>query len=813
MNLSPSEQKIVHTLQSNWIWPPTWTDSPPPDTNTAGRIVRFTRPFSLPSPPKEAILHISADTRYKIRVNGVRVAVGPARGSPTPALWYFDTLDVAGYLRQGENEIRVDVLRYFAGVRGAMPFSRTALPGFTLVGSVYTETGDATKVDLDTGKGGWLAQVDEGVAFPMGRVDDVFLHINECVSPTALAAPATPVAYGIKTLNGELAPWRLRPRPIPMYEESHVAVDTVRSCHSTISPADWTAWLAQTTQALILPAGSSHAVVLQADVHSTAFIRWTFSAAAASSSLRMKITYSEGFEAEPRAYPFFRTKGDRLDAMNGHLIGPFDDVELDIPAGEAVTYEPFWFRTFRLLRLEVAVGAAPVTLTSFEATQVNYPLAVKATWENASDPESAAIWAVSIRTLRNCMFDAYSDCPFYEQLQYSGDSRSVALFHYLLSGDDRLMRQAITAFAASTTAEGLTQSRFPSHVPQIIPAFSLYWVLQVCDHHLFFGDAGFARSFIPRIDGVLEFFDAHVDNLGLVSGLPEEVWQYVDWVATWGATDSHADKGVPTAGRKSNRHTFFSLLYAYVLQQAAQLVRDVGRPGNAGEYESRAAALQRAVRAHCYEGRFFTDSTVDAAVGDENGSGSAYSQHCQVFAVISGTAEPGDRARLIRESLSSRTFSKCSYMMRFYLLRAASIAGDTVYESLWREAWVPYRKMLAQNLTTWEEDDVRQRSDCHAWGSVPIYEFCVELAGVRPVAAGAKRILFMPRLRLSDGIKARVALGRDNVAAVEWRTEPGGEKRVELRLERAVEVVSRLPGGEEVEHGVVCHLLLVWGQA
>jgi hypothetical protein len=141
------------------------------------------------------------------------------------------------------------------------------------------------------------------------------------------------------------------------------------------------------------------------------------------------------------------------------------------------------------------------------------------------------------------------------------------------------MRQAITNFASSVTPEGLTQSRFPSHVPQIIAGFPLYWILQVCDHHLFFGDTSYARSFLPRIDGVLDFFESHIDDLGLVSGMPEDVWQYVDWVTTWGATDQHPDKGVPTSGRKSNRHTYFSMLYAFFLNQAAKLVRDVGRPG------------------------------------------------------------------------------------------------------------------------------------------------------------------------------------------------------------------------------------------
>jgi hypothetical protein len=340
-------------------------------------------------------------------------------------------------------------------------------------------------------------------------------------------------------------------------------------------------------------------------------------------------------------------------------------------------------------------------------------------------------------------------------------------------------------------------------VPQVIAGFSLYWILQVCDHHLFFGDTPYARAFIPRIDGILDFFNAHIDELGLVSGLPEVVWQYVDWVTTWGATDEHPDKGVPTSGRETNRHTYFSMLYAWVLQKVARLVRDVGRPGYATEYEARAESLIFAIRANCYDGSFFTDSTVNFA--DEK----SYSQHCQVFAVICGAVNSDEDAkRILSESFTNDRFSKCSYMMRFYAFRALALAGDDLYDSFWERMWVPWRGMLANNLSTWEEDDVRQRSDCHAWGSVPIYEYCTELAGVQPTASGSSKISFKPRLRLTEALEAKVALGKDNLAIISWNSVSDGETVVELKLEKAVEVVSQLPGTKSEEHGIVDYIRL-----
>jgi hypothetical protein len=63
------------------------------------------------------------------------------------------------------------------------------------------------------------------------------------------------------------------------------------------------------------------------------------------------------------------------------------------------------------------VGPNPLQLRSLVATQTNYPMAVTAKWCEPQSDERRAMWDISVRTLRNCMFDGYSDCPFYEQLQ------------------------------------------------------------------------------------------------------------------------------------------------------------------------------------------------------------------------------------------------------------------------------------------------------------------------------------------------------------------------------------------------------------
>jgi len=126
----------------------------------------------LAAVPAEAIVHFSADTRYKLNVNGVRVAVGPTRGSAL--IWYYDTLDFAPYLKSGNNEVEFVVIRYFASSRTAMPFERTSLPGLTVSGSLEV---DGEVVELNS-SAGWQARVNESIDFPTGMIDDVFLHVS-----------------------------------------------------------------------------------------------------------------------------------------------------------------------------------------------------------------------------------------------------------------------------------------------------------------------------------------------------------------------------------------------------------------------------------------------------------------------------------------------------------------------------------------------------------------------------------------------------------------------------------------------------------
>lgn len=135
-----------------------------------------------------------------------------------------------------------------------------------------------------------------------------------------------------------------------------------------------------------------------------------------------------------------------------------------------------------------------------------------------------------------------------------------------ISADDRLARQAMEAFRRSQRPDGLINADTPTVKSNVIPAFSIYYLLMVHDHMMYLGDKALVKRHLPAIDGILGFFDRNLSEQGLVgkSGSPimrHRYWSFIDWAGVW-------DSGVPAAtGKGSGSVTMESLLYLYGLQK------------------------------------------------------------------------------------------------------------------------------------------------------------------------------------------------------------------------------------------------------
>ena len=65
-------------------------------------------------------LHLSAESHYKLYVNGSYLANGPMKGDRYRK--YYDTIDISNWLREGKNVVAVHVLKFPDDYLAAMDF-------------------------------------------------------------------------------------------------------------------------------------------------------------------------------------------------------------------------------------------------------------------------------------------------------------------------------------------------------------------------------------------------------------------------------------------------------------------------------------------------------------------------------------------------------------------------------------------------------------------------------------------------------------------------------------------------------------------
>ena len=287
------------------------------------------------------------------------------------------------------------------------------------------------------------------------------------------------------------------------------------------------------------------------------------------------------------------------------------------------------------------------------------------------------------------------------------------------------MRQAIEHFDFSRIPEGLTTSRYPSSLTQIIPPFSLIYVAMVHDYFMHRDDPAFVRARLAGIRGILDWYARHVDSTGMLGAMP--YWNYVDWTPRW-------DRGVPPRADGGHSSTI-SLLYVYALERAAELEQVLGIRGAAADYRARAESMRAAIRARAWDSArgLFRD------VPDT----SAYSQQTNVLAILADAVPATMQRRVMERVLADTTLTPASYYFSFYVLEALRKAGlgDRYIERL-----APWQTMLQLGLTSAPENPEPTRSDTHAWAAHPNYGLLATVLGVRPLSPGFRMVRIAPAL-------------------------------------------------------------------
>ena len=721
-------------VNENWdherhSWNAYWITHPTASTLDYG-VFLFRNQFRLDQVPKSLVVHLSADNRYKLWVNGQLVTTGPAKGSFL--YWRYETIDLGPWLVEGDNVLAVEVFN-LGEQRPAAMFSRQTAFIF------QSEKQAESDLDLST-PGTWqvmendayspiaVSAADVGgyyVAGPTDRFESIRYPWGwqKAGYDTSSWSDPRNVAKGVGRGYMHGTNWMLVPRNIPLMESGEIRFARVARSSDPEIPAGFIAG----EKAFVVAAGDTLSLLLDQGELTVAYPILKYSGGPGSS---IKLSYAEALLAPDGS------RGNRNQVEGKEILGYHD---LILPDGGANrVFQPLWLRTWRFVQVDIVCGPEPLVIHDIYGDFCAYPFSEKGSF-SSDNAIHEQIWDVGWRTARLCAGETYMDCPYYEQLQYVGDTRIQALISLTVSGDDRLMRNALEQADHSRIPDGLTLSRGPSYIPQIIPGFSLYWVDMVHDYYMYRQDDAFLRQFLPGIEAVLGWFEQRIDFTGMLG--PLEWWNFADW------SDEFLVGAPP--GADLGHSAFMSLSYVYALERAAILFNWFAEVYNSPVYSSKAQEYfvqadrtRNAVYNLCfnYSNGLLSEIPLDDPNRDLYKNG-LYSQHTNILGILTNAFPEDDIPEVMETILSDSTLVPATIYFRFYLFEALKKAG---LADRYTEMLGSWEQMLENGLTTFKESDVLERSDCHAWSASPLYHFLTLVAGITPAEPGFKSVIISP---------------------------------------------------------------------
>lgn len=711
--------QTIHPNILHKPWQASWIAAPN-ESATGYGVYLFRKTIELAAKPTSFVIHVSADNRYKLFVNEKLVSLGPARGDINH--WNFETLDIAPYLITGKNIIAALVWNEGEFRPEAQITLQT---GFILQGATDAEapvnTDDTWKCKRQAGyspikvklNAYYVAGEGEMINMATCEKDWQSMSYNDEKWKNAKRL-SNGIPQQILGGYGTVSGWLLTPSTIPQMEMTVQRFVKVTKADNVNIPVGFP----KTKASLTIPAQTEATIVLDQTFLTNAYPTLVFSGGNLGT---ISLTYEEAL------YTKFPAKGNRNETEGKVFLGRKDVIVSDGSKEQAFT--SLAYRTYRFVQMHIKTKDEPIVIEDIYGTFTGYPFQFNAELKS-SNPEMDKILDIGWRTARLCAVETYMDCPYYEQLQYIGDARIQAMVSLYNSGDERLLRNALTLMDNSRQPEGVTLSRHPSYTPQYIPTFSLWYIGMLHDYSRYGKDIDFVKNKLSGQRQILDYFRRYQQADGSLKDVPQ--WMFTDWVT---AKDWNAGVG-PLSKDGTSALLDIQLLLAY--QTAADLESKIGMKEYANNYSVYAEQLKQTIQSK------YWDNTrklyADRAEKDR------FSQHTNSLAILTGLVSNKNEVEALgKKILTDTTLAPASIYFKYYVHQALVKAGLGNEYMNWLDTW---RDNIKMGLTTWAEtpDINRTRSDCHAWGSSPNIEFFRTVLGIDSDGLSFSKVKIEPHL-------------------------------------------------------------------
>ena len=648
--------------------------------------INFRRDLVLPAAPLKATFTLTADSRYRLWINGEYVARGPARSWPDHMA--LDRLDVTQYLQSGPNHLAIQVY----------------CPGYSHFAHVHkAATGWIGWLDLDgevhNSDRHWHVRRDASYDASVPRVSIYGTGIERrdmARDSDWQTAPATTWAAARVVQPPEGPIWAgLHPRSIPLLQESLSPLTTPWQTRHGPSPKPTsdahqdlrTAFAACTPGEIpaTLAAGSSAIWVF--DLGHSQMGTAIFRIANATGGERLTISYAEKLR-----------DGDILlsDPETYCRMRPTDRAILR-PGRQAV--EAFCQRGARyvIFRLDAVADITPQIGFLHRATA--YPLD-----ERPLKPQGCstldAVAQMCRRTILSCLQDGFVDSIWRESSQWLGDVVAEAFALQAISDDHRPLALAIDMAAAGAAPDGILPSVLPGDVPAyVVTDYNFSWIELL---HLYAQHPGVtdAPQMIARhrttLEKILSRLQTDIGRNGLIKSQPGRRL-FLDW--------SQAPRAEP--------NLTYNLRYLHALQTAARLTAS-------SRQNQKANVLRAAIQSKFHD-----------TIWRETPEGPPASQLSLALLILTDTVTEAEAQALCHQIIArsldpddtapADKLILASPFMHHYIFQALDHIGQReAIRAIIKARWG--RWAMAGEATTWENwsIDFPDGSACHGFSAHPL---------------------------------------------------------------------------------------------
>jgi len=559
--------------KAKWMWQTN------PDFDLHNLYVLFRRSVKLERVPQDAKVCITADQSYRLYINGVYVASGPARGFQ--ASWPYDVIDVSKYLKTGKNTIAI---RAFTPNRSSFSYRTEGMAGVLFAAQFDGQT------ILSDGK--WKARRQDGLnrdTMPYSlQISGHQEMIDLALEPTNWMdenfddsawtnSNAGPVFNSMPYYN-------LEPRGTDMLDENLIL--SAKLVGESAGAAKNSDKYVRSISLLLMDEELKHNAVANGEAYAVAapsktgeFKSFVFDFGKFSIGMPiLEIKGAKGGEIVDMQYvevleeglkPLILGKTHSKTGLANRLICKAGDF----------SYQFYHIMGFRYALIRVRNNHDSTLTITPKLRWTAYPLDGAENFK-CSDPYLMQIWEACRQGQRVCAMDSYVDTPMREQAMWWGDARVQSWNTFMLKNDPRLLKRGIRIMTGQKTPGGLLYGHAPTMAHTcILPDFNLIWMCTLWDYYWQTGDVSAFVESKDTADGILSYFDEWTDkDTGLVK-FDDRYWLFLDW----------------TNVQKNGRPAILNLWLLYALQKLEALAQASNMPDAAKAYAARATALKAAI--------------------------------------------------------------------------------------------------------------------------------------------------------------------------------------------------------------------------